>query len=84
MFKLSIECTKDIDSINIVFSDGKVASVVGSGPEFGGDGGDRREAQVINPTAPKPVPQDVIEKPEVPDTNLRRAKVAGNLQNLDI
>lgn len=83
MFKLSIECTKDIDSINIVFSDGKVASVVGSGPEFGG-GGDRREAQVINPPAPNPVPQAVIEKPEVPDTNLRQAKVAGNLQNLDI
>lgn len=83
MFKLSIECTKDIDSINIVFSDGKVASVVGSGPEFGGDG-DRREAQVINPTAPKPVPQEVIEKPDIPDTNLRQVKVAGNLQNLDI
>lgn len=83
MFKLSIECTKDIDSINIVFSDGKVASVVGSGPEFGG-ADDRRGAQVINPTASKPVPQAVIEKPDVPDTNLRRAKVAGNLQNLDI
>lgn len=82
MFKLSIECTKDIDSINIVFSDGKVASVAGSGPEFGG--GNRREAQVINPTASQSVPQAVIEKPEVPDTNLRRAKVAGNLQNLDI
>ena len=82
MFKLSIECTKDIDSINIVFSDGKVASVVGSGPEFGGN--DRREAQVIDPMVSKPVPQEVIEKPEVPDTNLRQAKVAGNLQNLDI
>ena len=78
MFKLSIECTKDIDSINIVFSDGKVAAVT-SGDEIDDD-------QILSAPRSKRsvVPRSVVQKPEVPETDDRKVRVADNLQNLDI
>lgn len=78
MFKLSIECTKDIDSINIVFSDGKVAAVT-PGDEIDDD-------QVLSTPRSKrsAVPRSVVQKPEVPETDDRKVRVADNLQNLDI
>lgn len=78
MFKLSIECTKDIDSINIVFSDGKVASVTGSEPEpYDRD-------PILKPANRTKVAKAVVPKPTVPETEDRQVKVADNLQNLDI
>ena len=79
MFKLSIECTKDIDSINIIFSDGKAAAVT-SGPD---------PVDPLDPLlTPRPkrsvVPKSVVQKPPVPETDDRGVKVADNLQNLDI
>lgn len=76
MFKLSIECTKDIDSINIVFSDGKVASVAGEPSD--------RDSAVIRPMTSVPIAQGVVAKPNVPDTTQRQVNVADNLQNLDL
>lgn len=78
MFKLSIECTKDIDSLSIVFSDGKVASVTGSEPEpYDRD-------PILKPANRTKVAKAVVPKPAVPETDDRRVKVADNLQNLDI
>ena len=79
MFKLSIECTKDIDSINIVFSDGKVASVASSEPESCD-----RDDPILKPANRAKVAKAVVPKPVVPETEDRRVKVADNLQNLDI
>lgn len=76
MFKLSIECTKDIDSVNIVFSDGKVAAVT-SGPD--------PDSELLTPRPKRSVvPKSVVQKPPVPETDDRGVKVADNLQNLDI
>lgn len=75
MFKLSIECTKDIDAINITFSDGKVAT---ANPI-------QRHDPVISATPAKAVMDTgPVEIPEVPDVSQRKVNVADNLQNLDI
>lgn len=78
MFKLSIECTKDIDSLSIVFSDGKVASVTSSEPES------YDRDPILKPANRTKVAKAVVPKPVVPETEDRRVKVADNLQNLDI
>lgn len=77
MFKLSIECTKDIDAVNITFSNGKVASIAPN-PK--------------SPTLPLPedytmAPDAVktpVSLPEVPEVSGRDVNIANNLQNLDI
>lgn len=77
MFKLSIECTKDIDAVNITFSNGKVASIAPN-PK--------------SPTLPLPedytmTPDAVktpVSLPEVPEVSGRDVNIANNLQNLDI
>ena len=80
MFKLSIECTKDIDAISITFSDGKMATVKAKEPEL-----HSRDDQVVSETSTtNTVPSAVVAKPCVPDTTNRDVNVANNLQNLDI
>lgn len=75
MFRLSIECTKDIDAINITFSDGKMATVSTQEP-----------VDWVPPISQHANPDEHgnIEKPEIPGTDNRDVKVASNLQNLDI
>lgn len=89
-FKLLIECSKDIQFLQINFSDG-TSSVVSKEPKE-----NREPKEPILPKAPKrknleeyldtdtdfSINQEVIEKPVIQDL-IRPPKVTDELQNLD-
>lgn len=86
MFKLLIESTKDIDSININFSDGTSSVTTKKPPKH------KKAASFPNEYLndsmsdydDAPVNDTIIEKPEIPDTTDRDVKLAENIQNLNI
>ena len=98
MFKLLIECSKDIDTLSINFSDG--TSVVTTKDD------NHKEEKIKKPKQEPPkltelserkkpldnylntdedysISQEVIKKPEIPDT-YRPPKITDELQNLDL
>lgn len=94
MFKLLIECTKDIESLSINFSDG--TSVVTESDKISpqGDATPDKEQSSDSFRSTKDelldtdvdfnsIKNEIIQKPEITLTN-REAKVASELQNLDI
>ena len=95
-FKLLIECSKDIDELNINFSDG-TSSVVSKEPkEPKGNREIKEPSKSKEPILPKrknleeyldtdtdfSINQEVIEKPVIQDL-IRPPKVTDELQNLD-
>lgn len=92
MFKLNIECTKDIDELHINFSDGTVTSV--TNPEKNVE--EKVHTKVEQPTAAPQqkgdfldidtdfggVSQEVIRPPEISRED-KPVKVADELQNFD-
>ena len=95
-FKLLIECSKDIQFLQINFSDG-TSSVVSKEPKEPKEHRENREPkEPILPKAPKrknleeyldtdtdfSINQEVIEKPVIQDL-IRPPKVTDELQNLD-
>lgn len=97
MFKLLIECTKDIESLSINFSDG--TSVVTESDKIPPSGKspdkeqsnnsfrsykDSSQGELLDTDVDfDSIKNEIIQKPEITQTN-REAKVASELQNLDI
>lgn len=97
MFKLLIECSRDIDSINIQFSDGKPCVMATPRPE--GPETPQRAERPETPERPEDPRYSLLEEgrrtakrplakagtlPEIPETDNREPKVSENLQNLDL
>lgn len=88
MFKLLIECTKDIDTLQINFSDG--TSVVTSKDDNQEKShkstksikNNETKKDYLNTDEDFSVKQEIIQKPDIPDIN-RPPKVSDELQNLD-
>ncbi len=76
-FRLLVECTKDIDKLAIDFSDG--TSVIQSKSDKKPKSRDELDLD----SEFGELSQDVIEKPNIQELK-RPAKVAGELQNLNI
>ena len=99
MFKLLIECSKDIDTLSINFSDG-TSVVTEAKPKEIKENKELKETKIkeskeIKKVQRKPldtyldteddyeIQQDVLQKPFIQDIQ-RPAKVSDELQNLDI
>lgn len=89
MFRLLIECSKDIDKLQIDFSDG--TTVVNEKPKTSAKQNseniskqrEMKKEQILSLTDyDDAVQQDIIEKPFIPDIQ-RNTKVAEELQNLN-
>lgn len=93
MFKLLIECSKDIDELHINFSDG--TSTVVEKPDKPKEIKEpkvqkidtikeprKKLEQYLNTDEDFTTKHEIIEKPIIPDTN-RPPKVSDELQNLD-
>lgn len=99
MFKLNIECTKDINELHITFADGSSVVTSNSSPNVASPPRVPREPRETKPQEQKQavrkeefldldadfgnVSQEVIQLPEI-NTASRPVKVASELQNLDI
>jgi hypothetical protein len=99
MFKLNIECTKDINELHITFADGSSVVTSNSSPNVVSPPRVPREPRETKPQEQKQpvrkeefldldtdfgnVSQEVIQLPEI-NTASRPVKVASELQNLDI
>lgn len=95
MFKLVIECSKDIDNLSINFSDG-TSVVTESAPREPKEPKEPKIKEVKEHKEPRrkldtyldteddyEITQDVVEKPIIQDVQ-RPAKVSDELQNLDL
>lgn len=98
MFKLNIECTKDISELHINFTDGTSAVVEGpkkevsplpKSPKPKKEKVDVPEESFVDPRfndydyeEPVPVSRERVKLPEIPDVK-REVKVAEELHNLD-
>lgn len=86
MFRLLIECTKDIDKLQIDFSDG--TSVIQTKPEnkeskVQKTKKDHKNSALDLDSVFGEISQEVIEKPEIKDI-VRGVKVASELQNFNL
>jgi len=94
MFKLNIECSKDIDKLNIDFSDGST-TVIANGEENVKKSNrvseKKKKTNKISERTDIPlnldetfeVQDDIIEKPIIPDRE-RTVHVSEEIQNLEI
>lgn len=86
-FYLNIECSKDIDYLEINFSDGtstvQTAQTNKTVQNNQSKKSKRKHDIPLDLEQDYEVPQEIVEKPEIPEPK-RQAKVANELQNFDI